>query len=147
MAVKLDYEPADLAILAEPLPLMHTDHKALTAPNRIVYQPMEGNDADPVGAPSPVTMARYMERANGSAGIDFVEALSVSASGRARPQQLMITEATKAGIAKVVAAYRAINEESPLLFQLTHSGRFAIDATLTSQGGAATATGVLTVQD
>jgi len=125
MAVKLDYQPADLALLAEPLPLLRTERKNLTAPNRIVYQPMEGNDADPVGAPSPVTMARYMERASGAAGIDFVEALAVSPEARARGDQLILNPTTQRAFAVLVEEYRSVNATTPLLFQLTHSGRFA----------------------
>jgi 2,4-dienoyl-CoA reductase-like NADH-dependent reductase (Old Yellow Enzyme family) len=122
-----EFDRSDLEALAAPLPLLDTAGKTLVAPNRIVYQPMEANDALEDGGPSPLTFARYEARARGGAGVDFVEALSVSADGRARPQQLMITEATKEGIARVVSAYRAMNDETPLLFQLTHSGRFAID--------------------
>lgn len=127
MAVKLDYDPADLARLAEPLDLMRTEHRTLTAPNRIVYQPMEGNDADPVGAPSPLTRARYLERARGFAGIDFVEALAVSPEARARGDQLILNATTRRAFEQLVEEYRSVNPTTPLLFQLTHSGRFASD--------------------
>jgi len=122
-----EFDPRDLDALAEPITLLATGKKTLVAPNRIVYQPMEANDAAEGGGPGPLTFERYAARARGRAGIDFVEALSVSARGRARPQQLMITDATRGGIEEVVKAYRAINDTSPLIFQLTHSGRFAID--------------------
>ena len=44
-APRLEFDPADLAALAEPLTLLETDAKTLVAPNRIAYQPMEANDA------------------------------------------------------------------------------------------------------
>jgi len=127
MAVKLDYDSADLAMLAEPLVLMQTEHRTLTAPNRIAYQPMEGNDADPVGAPGPLTLARYRERARGGAGIDFVEALAVSPEARARGDQLILNATTRRAFERLVEEYRSVNPTTPLLFQLTHSGRFASD--------------------
>ena len=58
-------DPADVAVLAKPLTLK----EGLVAPNRIAYQPMEGNDALPDGSPSPTTLARYLERAAGRAGL------------------------------------------------------------------------------
>ncbi|MEN8148901.1 MAG: hypothetical protein ABFS86_03705 [Planctomycetota bacterium] len=122
-----EFDPKDLEALAAPITLLDRSEKTLVAGNRIVYQPMEANDAGSDGGPTDLTFERYRARATGRAGLDFVEALSVSAAGRARPQQLMITEGTKKGIAEVVEAYRAINDETPLIFQLTHSGRFAID--------------------
>jgi 2,4-dienoyl-CoA reductase-like NADH-dependent reductase (Old Yellow Enzyme family) len=122
-----DRESADLAALSEPLALLDTLGRRLVAPNRIVYQPMEGNDANEDGSPSEITFARYRARAEGRAGIDFVEALAVSEDGRARPRQLRIDEATEAGFAALVTAYREVNADTPLLFQLTHSGRFAAE--------------------
>lgn len=115
---------ADLEALSEPLTLLDSPAKRLVAPNRVVYQPMEGNDAEPEGSPSTMTLDRYRARAEGRAGIDFVEALAVSEDGRARPRQLRIDAATEAGFAALVEAYREVNADTPLLFQLTHSGRF-----------------------
>jgi 2,4-dienoyl-CoA reductase-like NADH-dependent reductase (Old Yellow Enzyme family) len=45
---------------------------AKTAPNRIVNQPMECNDADEVGNPTELTFDRYRQLAQGRAGIIFV---------------------------------------------------------------------------
>lgn len=127
MALKLDSDPADLDALAAPLSLLDTEYKTLTAPNRIVYQPMEGNDAEEDGAPGPLTLKRYRARAGGRAGIDFVEAMAVNPEGRARGRQLILTDATRQGFEALVKEYRSLNNETPLLFQLTHSGRFAAE--------------------
>jgi 2,4-dienoyl-CoA reductase-like NADH-dependent reductase (Old Yellow Enzyme family) len=123
--MKLAIDPRDAEALAQPLELLRSDRKHLVAPNRIVYQPMEGNDAEADGAPSLATLARYLERANGFAGIDHVEALAVAPEGRARGRQLVLWEPTRKAFAALVKRYRGANRETPLIFQLTHSGRFA----------------------
>ncbi len=123
----LEADPRDLAALAEPLVLLPTKRRRLTAPNRIVYQPMEGNDAEPDGAPSEATFRRYRDRAAGRAGLDLVEAVAVSRAGRARERQLVLTAATRPAFEELVARYRRRNDATPLLVQLTHSGRFALD--------------------
>lgn len=122
-----EYDPTDLEALARPLVLLETRARRVVAPNRIVYQPMEGNDAKPGGGPSALTLLRYLERANGFAGVDIVEALAVSPEGKARENQLVLCEGTRRGFDRLVRKYRGANEETPLLFQLTHSGRFAAD--------------------
>jgi len=123
--MKLVIDSLDVDALAEPLDLLRTDRKTLVAPNRIVYQPMEGNDADADGGPSSVTLARYLERANGFAGVDHVEALAVAPEGKGRGRQLVLWEATRKGFAALVKRYRGANRSTPLIFQLTHSGRSA----------------------
>ena len=125
MAVTLEFEPADLDALREPLVLLDTPAKRLVAPNRIAYQPMEANDAEEDGSPSPLTALRYVERAHGRAGIDFVEAIACGHQGKARGRQLVLTEETKEGFLALVERYREANAETPLVFQLTHSGRSA----------------------
>ena len=65
-----------------------------TAPNRIVNQPMECNDADEVGNPTELTFTRYRKLAEGGAGIIFVEALTITQESRARKNQLGIYEKT-----------------------------------------------------
>ncbi len=119
-----DWDAEDLAALAEPITLQKTDEQTLIAPNRIVYQPMEGNDSEPDGGPSELTFAKYNARAEGRAGIDFFEAIAVSTQARGRPHQLLLTEQTRDGFARLVSSYRKINPDTPILFQLTHSGRF-----------------------
>ena len=55
-----------------------------TAPNRLVNQPMECNDADASGNPTELTLERYRRLAEGGAGMITVESLSVSPRSRAR---------------------------------------------------------------
>ena len=71
------FRPGDIETLAVPLDLLRTPKRTIVAPNRIVYQPMEANDAEEDGSPSDLTFARYRARATGRAGIDFVEAMAV----------------------------------------------------------------------
>ena len=119
-----DWDAADLAALTRRITLLDTPAKTLVAPNRIVYQPMEGNDSEPDGGPSELTFAKYAARAEGRAGIDFFEAIAVSPEARGRPHQLLLTGGTFDGFARLVESYREINNDTPILFQLTHSGRF-----------------------
>ena len=120
-----ELDPRDVAALAEEYVLLDGGEKRLVAPNRIVYQPMEAGDAGADGGPTARTLDRYRARARGRAGIDFVEALAVSPEGRAREDQLVLAPDTRAGFQELVTTYRRLNDETPLLFQLTHSGRFA----------------------
>ncbi|MGE5254320.1 MAG: 2,4-dienoyl-CoA reductase [Planctomycetaceae bacterium] len=94
-----------------------------TAPNRIVNQPMECNDADPVGNPTELTFDRYRKLAEGEAGIIIVEALTITQESRARKNQLGIYEKTAAALERMVKEMRGINSRSLLLFQITHSGQ------------------------
>ena len=94
-----------------------------TAPNRIVNQPMECNDADEVGNPTELTFDRYRKLAQGGAGIIVVEALTITQESRARKNQLGIYEKTAGQVEKLVREIRGINRESLILFQITHSGR------------------------
>jgi 2,4-dienoyl-CoA reductase-like NADH-dependent reductase (Old Yellow Enzyme family) len=125
MPAGLEYAEADLEALARPLTLLDTEARRIVAGNRIVYQPMEGNDAEADGSPSPLTLTRYLERANGRAGLDVFEAIAAGVNGKARPNQLMLTPDTKRGFAWLVKRYRGANATTPILFQITHSGRFA----------------------
>ncbi|MHC4472295.1 MAG: oxidoreductase [Planctomycetota bacterium] len=125
--MRFEHDPADLEALAEPVVLLDSERRRIVARNRIVYQPMEGNDALPGGGPSPVTIARYLERAKGGAGIDHVEAVAISREAKARGDQLVLDESTRGGFERLVAEYRSENDATPLLVQLTHSGRFAED--------------------
>ena len=123
-----EFDPRDVAALAEPRVLLDTEERRLVAPNRIVYQPMEAGDAGADGDPPSPTLRRYRARAAGRAGIDFVEALAVSPEARARGRQLVLTDRTRAGFAQLVETYRSVNETTPLLFQLTHSLHFTLQS-------------------
>ena len=92
------------------------------APNRIVNQPMEGNDADEQGNPTELTLERYRKLAEGGAGVIFVEALTISRESRARENQLVIHSKTAGGLGNLIREMRRINSASLILMQITHSG-------------------------
>jgi len=94
-----------------------------TAPNRFVNQPMECNDADEEGNPTNLTFERYRKLAEGGAGIIFMEALTITEESRARKNQLGIYERTAKSLEKLVREMKSINQQSLILFQITHSGR------------------------
>jgi 2,4-dienoyl-CoA reductase-like NADH-dependent reductase (Old Yellow Enzyme family) len=96
-----------------------------TAPNRIVFQPMECNDADPSGDPSELTMKRYRRFAEGGAGIIFSESLTLTTESRARKSQMAITEQNAEGLARLIKEMREVNQDSLVLFQLNQSGRLS----------------------
>ncbi len=96
-----------------------------TAPNRIVNQPMECNDADEAGNPTELTFARYRKLAEGGAGIIVVEALTISRESRARKNQLGICEKTAPMLEGLVKEMKRINRESLIFFQITHSGQMS----------------------
>ena len=58
------------------------------APNRMVNQPMECNDADATGHPTDLTFKRYRKLAEGEAGIIAVESLTITYETRSRKNQL-----------------------------------------------------------
>ena len=93
------------------------------APNRIVNQPMECNDADEQGNPTELTFGRYRKLAEGGAGIIFLEAITITPESRARKNQLGIYEKTARGLERLVQEMRGVNSQSLILFQITHSGR------------------------
>jgi len=104
----------------------------LTIGNRFAIQPMEGWDCLEDGRPSDNTIRRW--RNFGLSGAKLIwggEAVAVRHDGRANPNQLTMTEASKPEIAKMretlVAAHReAMGNDDGLVIglQLTHSGRF-----------------------
>jgi 2,4-dienoyl-CoA reductase-like NADH-dependent reductase (Old Yellow Enzyme family) len=96
-----------------------------TAPNRIVFQPMECNDADASGDPSELSIKRYRRFAEGGAGIIFTESVTLTSASRARKSQMAITEKNAAGLARLVKAMREVNSESLILIQLNQSGRLS----------------------
>jgi 2,4-dienoyl-CoA reductase-like NADH-dependent reductase (Old Yellow Enzyme family) len=84
---------------------------------------MECNDADEVGNPTDLTRARYRKLAEGGAGIVFLEACTISRESRARKNQLGIYEETAGGLEKLIREMKAVNRDSLILLQITHSGR------------------------
>jgi NADPH2 dehydrogenase len=100
--------------------------------NRIAVQPMEGWDGTADGKPSEHTIRRW--RRFGQSGAKFIwggEAVAVCHQGRANPNQLVIAEHTREGLAELrkvlVEEHRKTTGSDDGLFlglQLTHSGRF-----------------------
>lgn len=107
----------DLNVLSKPVKIGNR-----TAPNRLVNQPMECNDADENGNPSDLTRQRYRLLAEGGAGVIMVESLSVSAHSRGRKHQLLIGEKNAKPLADLVKEMKKINTQSLIIFQLNHSG-------------------------
>ena len=103
-----------------------------TIGNSFCIHPMEGWDGTPTGGITE-PMIRRWERF-GESGAKLIwggEAMAVQPSGRANPNQIIINEENKAGIAtlreRLVAAHQTnFGNTSDLIvgFQLTHSGRF-----------------------
>src|SRR5947207_12132436 len=100
--------------------------------NRIAIQPMEGWDGTPDGNPDANTIRRWQRF--GQSGAKLIwggEAVAVSHSGRANPNQLVAAAHTQAGLALLrkvlIEQHRnTTGSEDGLLIglQLTHSGRY-----------------------
>src|SRR5215471_16899663 len=100
--------------------------------NRIAINPMEGWDGTLDGRPSEHTIRRW--RRFGQSGAKLIwggEAVAVNHEGRANPNQLVIGEHTREGLAQLRAALieehnHVAGSDTGLLIglQLTHSGRY-----------------------
>ena len=100
--------------------------------NRIAIQPMEGWDGTTTGGVTDEMIRRWKRFGESGAKLIFGgEAMAVREDGRANPNQLIINENNKAGIAQLretlLAAHRercGTTDDPVVGFQLTHSGRF-----------------------
>ncbi len=100
--------------------------------NRIAIHPMEGWDGTRTGGITDDVVRRWQRFGESGAKLIFGgEAMAVRPDGRANPNQLIITEENKVGIAKlrdaVLNSHRALygnTDDLVIGFQLTHSGRF-----------------------
>lgn len=100
--------------------------------NRIVIHPMEGWDGTLTGGVTDEMRRRW--RRFGESGAKMIcgaEAMAVRADGRANPNQLILVEENRAGIAELVQILKEAHvalygsaEDLVIGFQLTHSGRF-----------------------
>ena len=100
--------------------------------NRIVIHPMEGWDGTTTGGVSAEMRRRW--RRFGESGAKMIcgaEAMAVRADGRANPNQLILVEENREGIAELVGILKEAHkdlywtvEDLLIGFQLTHSGRF-----------------------
>jgi len=101
--------------------------------NRFAVNPMEGWDATSDGQPTENTLRRW--RRFGQSGAKLIwggEAVAVSNTARANPNQLVIADHTRAGLAQLRSALIAEHKQSAgsdsgllLGLQLTHSGRYS----------------------
>lgn len=100
--------------------------------NRICVHPMEGWDGTRTGGITDDVIRRWQRFGESGAKLIFGgEAMAVRPDGRANPNQLIIVEENKAGLAKLretlLNAHRALygsTDDLVIGFQLTHSGRF-----------------------
>ncbi len=100
--------------------------------NRVAIQPMEGWDGTTTGGISEEMIRRWKRFGESGAKLIFGgEAMAVRPDGRANPNQLIISEENKAGLAELretlMAAHReryGTTDDLVIGFQLTHSGRF-----------------------
>jgi 2,4-dienoyl-CoA reductase-like NADH-dependent reductase (Old Yellow Enzyme family) len=129
--------PCDEAILtgessplAQPISEVIVNGKMIA--NRWAVQPMEGWDGTTTGGPSEETRRRWRRFGESGAGLVYGgEAMAVVPEGRANPNQLIIDQRNRAGLAELrealLAAYRdrhGAGHDPVIGFQLTHSGRF-----------------------
>src|SRR5262245_38692899 len=117
----------DLAPLLRPVRI-----GPLTAGNALCIQPMEGCDCTPDGHPDELTFRRYRRFGAGGAKLIWGEAAAVTDEARANPRQLLISDATIGGIAKMFNECRqahidTFGSDAGLVIglQLTHSGRYS----------------------
>jgi NADPH2 dehydrogenase len=116
--------------LAEPVPDLTVNGKRVG--NRIAIHPMEGWDGTTTGGVTEEMRRRWQRF--GESGAKMIcggEAMAVRPDGRANPNQLIIIEQNKAGIAELVGILKKAHAERygstddlVIGFQLTHSGRF-----------------------
>jgi 2,4-dienoyl-CoA reductase-like NADH-dependent reductase (Old Yellow Enzyme family) len=116
--------------LAQPLEGLRINGKRIA--NRFAIQPMEGWDGTTEGGITDDVLRRWQRF--GESGAKLIwggEAMAVRPDGRANPNQLIINEPNKAGLAKLreslLAAHKerfGNTEDLVIGFQLTHSGRF-----------------------
>ncbi len=115
----------DTAPLFEPLAL---GKRAVS--NRIAFQPMEGTDGTPDGAPGELTRRRYLRFARGGPGLIWFEAVATVPEARASAHQLMLTEENLDDFKQLLDEIREAslreNGYAPLIvMQATNSGRYS----------------------
>jgi len=100
--------------------------------NRIAIHPMEGWDGTTTGGLSEEMRRRWQRFGeSGAKLICGAEAMAVRPDGRANPNQIIIIEQNKAGLAELMGILKRAHAERygttddlVIGFQLTHSGRF-----------------------
>ena len=121
---------AAVSPLLQPLQNPRLNGKQLT--NRWAIQPMEGWDGTTTGGITDDVRRRWQRFGESGAKLIYGgEAMAVRPDGRANPNQLIISEQNKAGLAEIheilLRAHRdrfGSGADPVIGFQLTHSGRF-----------------------
>lgn len=93
--------------------------------NRLTVHPMEGFDSNPNGSPSELTYRRAKRFAEGGAGLIWLEATAVTEDGRTNTGQLWLNEKNADDFARLAEKMHSLSDGTPLILQLTHSGRFS----------------------
>lgn len=115
----------DIEILREALSIGSSK-----APNRLVANPMEGNDANKDGGPSVLTNRRYRRLAAGGSGVIWVEATAVTKKGKSSERQLYLDKNSAPDFQELVSEIRRYSvgptgksQDPYVVLQLNHSGR------------------------
>ena len=134
LGIELPCEDTILTGSASPLaqPITHVSINGKRPGNRYAVQPMEGWDGTTSGGITDDVLRRWQRFGESGAKLIFGgEAMAVRPDGRANPNQLIINDENKAGLARLretlIAAHkeRCGNADDLVIgFQLTHSGRF-----------------------
>ncbi len=122
--------PSPESPLAQPVAGIPVNGKIIG--NRWAIQPMEGWDATTTGGVTDEVRRRWRRFGESGAKLIFGgEAMAVTPEARANPNQLIINEKNKSGLAALrellISAHREYHGAADDLvvgFQLTHSGRF-----------------------
>ncbi len=112
----------DLSALREP---KQVEDANVTLKNRLTIHPMEGFDSEKDGSPSELTFRRADRLSSGGAGLIWLEATSVTEDGRSSNGQLQINEKNVDTFARMAEKMHRQSDGTPLILQLTHSGRFS----------------------
>src|SRR6185503_11177956 len=133
LGIELPCEDAIVAGTDSPLglPVVNVTVNGKRIGNRVAIQPMEGWDGTVSGGVTEEMLRRWRRFGESGAKLIFGgEAMAVRADGRANPNQLILCEENKAGIAQLretlIAAHReryGTVADLVIGFQLTHSGR------------------------
>lgn len=98
--------------------------------NAFAIQPMEGCDAAKNGEPGDLTKRRYERFAKSGAGLIWFEAVAVCPEGKAKPNQLRITEENLDSYKTLIERIKeeSLKEngfETKVIMQAAHSGRYS----------------------
>ncbi len=102
------------------------------AGNAFCIQPMEGCDSTLAGHPDDLVFRRYERFGGGGAKLIWGEAAAILEEARANPRQLLVSDETAAGLARMLdicrqSHRRRFGSDDDLIvgLQLTHSGRYS----------------------